>query len=79
MKTSSKGNCNANKAQLFAALLLTGIVSVANEFALLKSASATPVVVSTSQNYQVANSGKNVVVSQRQNNSQTTIQVQRQN
>ncbi|MEL6461037.1 MAG: hypothetical protein AAFQ91_22830 [Cyanobacteria bacterium J06621_15] len=79
MKATSKSNSTTNKAQLFAALLLTGIMSVANEFALLKSANAGEVVVSTSQNLMVTNSGKDIVVSQRQNNSQTTIQVQRQN
>jgi len=78
MKTSSKGNSTTNKARIFAVLLLTGIISVANEFALLKSAIAAPVVVSTSQNYKLDNGGKDIVVSQRQNNSQTTIQVQRQ-
>ncbi|BAY81322.1 hypothetical protein NIES267_07980 [Calothrix parasitica NIES-267] len=79
MKATSKGNSTTNKAQLFAALLLTGIISVANEFALRKSAIATPVVVSTSQDYKVANSKQDIVVSQQQSNSQTTIQVQRQN
>ncbi len=77
--TSSKGNSTTNKARIFAVLALTGIISVANEFALLKSAIATPVVVPTSQNYELANAGKNVVISQRQNNSQTTVQVQAQN
>ncbi len=77
--TSSKGNSTTNKARIFAVLALTGIISVANEFALLKSAIATPVVVPTSQNYELANAGKNVVISQQQNNSQTTIQVQGQN
>ena len=78
MKATSKGNSTTNKAQLLAALLLTGIISVANEFALRKSAIATPVVVSTSQNDKVANSEQDIVVSQQQSNSQTTIQVQRQ-
>jgi hypothetical protein len=73
--TSSKSNSTTNKARIFAVLLLTGIISVANEFALLKSAIATPVVVPTSQNYKLGNAGN--VVSQRQNNSQTIIQVQR--
>ena len=77
--TSSKGNSTTNKARIFAVLALTGIISVANEFALLKSAIATPVVVPTSQNYKFDNAGNNVVVSQRQSNSQTTIQVQSQN
>ena len=77
--TSSKGNSTTNKARIFAVLALTGIMSVANEFALLKSAIATPVVVPTSQNYELANADNNVVVSQRQNNSQTIIQVQSQN
>lgn len=77
--TSSKGNSTTNKARIFAVLLLTGIISVANEFALLKSAIATPVVVPTSQNYELANASNNIVVSQQQNNSQTTIQVQGQN
>ena len=76
---SSKGNSTINKARIFAVLALAGIVSVANEFALIKSAIATPVVVPTSQNYELANAGKNLVVSQIQNNSQTIIQVQRQN
>ena len=75
---SSKGNSTTNKARIFAVLALTGIISVANEFALIKSAIATPVVVPTSQNYQLSNTGKNVVVSQQVNN-QTTVQVQRQN
>ncbi len=79
MKASSKGNSTTNKAQVFAVLLLTGIVSVASEFVLVKSAIATPVVVPTSQNYKLDNGGQKVVISQRQNNSQTTIQVQRQN
>ena len=79
MKATSKGNSTTNKARLFAALLLTGVISVASEFVLRKSAAATPVVVSTSQNYKVANSQKDIVVSQQQSNSQTTIQVQRQN
>ncbi|MDY6902014.1 MAG: hypothetical protein SWZ49_28670 [Cyanobacteriota bacterium] len=78
MKATSKGNSTTNKAQLFAALLLTGVISIANEFALRKSAIAAPVVVSTSQDYKVANSEQDIVVSQRQSNSQTTIQVQRQ-
>lgn len=78
MKATSKGNSTTNKAQLFAALLLTGVISVANEFVLRKSATAAPVVVSTSQDYKVANSEQDIVVSQRQSNSQTTIQVQRQ-
>ncbi|AFY56510.1 hypothetical protein Riv7116_4073 [Rivularia sp. PCC 7116] len=77
--TSSQGNYTTNRTQIFAALLLTGIVSVASEFTLLKSAIATPVVVPTSQNYKLGNTENNRVVSQRQNNSQTTIQVQRQN
>ena len=77
--TSSKGNSTTNKARIFAVLALTGIMSVANEFALLKSAIATPVVVPTSQNYQLANADNNIVVSQQQNNSQTIIQVQSQN
>ena len=77
--TSSKGNSTTNKARIFAVLALTGIISVANEFALLKSAIATPVVVPTSQNYELANASNNVVVSQQQNNSQTIIQVQSQN
>ncbi|MGB3637427.1 MAG: hypothetical protein WBA39_07610 [Rivularia sp. (in: cyanobacteria)] len=77
--TSSKGNSTTNKARIFAVLALTGIISVANEFALLKSAIATPVVVPTSQNYELANASNNVVVSQRQSNSQTTIQLQSQN
>ncbi|MGB3756337.1 MAG: hypothetical protein WBA07_08190 [Rivularia sp. (in: cyanobacteria)] len=76
--TSSKGNSTTNKARIFAVLALTGIISVANEIALLKSAIATPVVVPTSQNYELANASNNVVVSQQQNN-QTTIQVQGQN
>ena len=79
MKATSKGNSTTNKARLFAALLLTGVISVASEFVLRKSAAATPVVVSTSQNYKVANSQQDIVVSQQQSNSQTTIQVQRQN
>ncbi len=75
----SKGNSTINKARIFAVLALTSIISVANEFTSIKSAIATPVVVPTSRTYELANAGKNVVVSQRQNNSQTTIQVQRQN
>ncbi|MEM6403077.1 MAG: hypothetical protein AAF757_23085, partial [Cyanobacteria bacterium P01_D01_bin.116] len=78
MKASSKGNSTTNKARIFAVLLLSSIISVANEFALSKSAIATPVVVPTSQNYNLTDGRKNIVVSQ-QNNSQTTIQVQRQN
>ena len=74
--TSSKSNSTTNQARIVAVLLLTGIISVANEFALLKSAIANPVVVPTSQNYNLSNAGN--VVSQRQNN-QTTIQVQTQN
>ncbi|MBV6621730.1 MAG: hypothetical protein KI793_02055 [Rivularia sp. (in: Bacteria)] len=77
--TSSKGNSTTNKARIFAALLLTGIVSVASEFTLQKSASATPVVVPTSQNYKLGNTANNRVVGQKQSNSQTIIQVQRQN
>ncbi len=73
--TSSKGNSTTNKARIFAVLALTGIISVANEFALLKSAIATPVVVPTSQNYNLSNAGN--IVSQQ--NNQTIIQVQRQN
>lgn len=77
--TSYKGNSTTNKARIFAVLALTGIISVANEFALLKSAIATEVVVPTSQNYELANADNNVVVSQRRSNSQTTIQLQSQN
>ncbi|MGB3650050.1 MAG: hypothetical protein WBA41_02425 [Rivularia sp. (in: cyanobacteria)] len=73
--TSSKSNSTTNKARIFAVLLLTGIISVKTEFALLKSAIATPVVVPTSQNYNLSNAGN--IVSQQ--NNQTTIQVQRQN
>jgi hypothetical protein len=76
---SSKGNSTINKARIFAVLALTGMISVANEFALIKSAIANPVVVPTSQNYELANADNNLVVSQRQSNSQTIIQVQSQN
>lgn len=72
--TSSKGNSTTNKTRIFAVLALTGIISVKTEFSLLKSAIATPVVIPTSQNYQLANADNNIVVSQQQNNSQTTIQ-----
>ncbi|MEO1560034.1 MAG: hypothetical protein AAFS12_10545, partial [Cyanobacteria bacterium J06632_19] len=77
--TSSKGNYTTNKTRIFAALLLTGIVSIASEFTLKKSAIATPLVVPTSQNNKLGNTGNNGVVSQRQNNSPSTIQAQRQN
>jgi hypothetical protein len=76
--TSSKGNSTTNKARVFAVLLLTGIVSVASEITLLKSAIANPVVVSTSQNYKLANARKNVVVNQ-QLNTQIITQLQTQN
>lgn len=79
MKASFKGNSTTNQMRIFVVLLLTSIISVASESALLKSAIASPVVVSTSQDYQLDKTGKNIFVSQQQNNSQTTIQVQTQN
>lgn len=79
MKALFKGNSTTNQMRVFVVLLLTGIISVAGESALLKTAIASPVVVSTSEDYQLDKTGKNIFVSQQQNNSQTTIQVQTQN
>ncbi|MEA5595040.1 hypothetical protein [Rivularia sp. UHCC 0363] len=74
--TSIKGNSTTNQMRIFVVLLLTSIISVASESAVIKSAIANPVVVPT-QDYLV-NTEKNLV-SQQQNNSQTIIQVQTQN
>ncbi len=78
MKTSLKCNSSTNQVRVFAILALTGIISVANEFTLLKTAIATPIVVSTSQNYKLNNRAKNIVVNQQQN-SQTISQIQTEN
>ena len=79
MKASSKGNSNTNQARVLAILALTGIISVGNEFTLLNSANAASSVISTSQNYELDNLQKSVVVEQQQSNSQTIAQIQVQN
>ncbi len=79
MKASFKGNSTNSQARVCAVLALTGIMSVANEFTLLKSAIAAPVIVSTSLDYKLDNARSNIVDNQQQRNSQSSTQEITQN